>query len=135
MIDFNVELVFRGLQILKEDDDFFDMKEDLENTKRIMKQVQYSVLMLIPDPAEQIRRLQEANNQDQYLRKKYPDIEEMLYAAEMLSKVQGRASSHSKAPETNEYKLLEQDCYGIVLHVLKKKGIVTRVEEYIERVT
>lgn len=115
MIDINKEQVFRGLQILKEDADLFDMKDDLENTERIMKQVQSSELMRLPDPAEQIRWLQEANNQDRYLRNKSPDIEEMLHAAEMLSKVQGRASSQSKAPETNEYKLLEQDCYGTEL--------------------
>ncbi len=82
-----------------------------------------------------MRRLQTAREQNQYLRNKYPDIEEMLLAAEMISKEQGRASSRPKALEADEYKLLEQDCYGIIWHILKEKGIVTRAEEYIKKVT
>lgn len=89
-----------------------------------MRQIQYLVLMLPLDSAEQMRWLQVAG----YLRNKYSDIEEMLHAAEMLSKEQRRASSRSKAPETDEYKLLKQDCYSIIWYVIKKKGIATKIE-------
>jgi len=99
------------------------MEVDLENTERIMKQIQYSEMMRLPDPAERMCRLMVARNQNQYLRNKYPDIEEMLLAAEMFPKEQGRASSHSNDPEKDEYKFLKQDCYGIIWHVLKKESL------------
>lgn len=127
MIDHYTAQVFKGLQVLKEDADYIEMAVDFANTEKIIDQIQYSKLMLLPDPVEQMRKLQVARKQNQCLGNKYPDIEEILLATKMLSKEQGRASSRLNAPETDEYKLLKQDCYGIIWHVLKKKGIVTRM--------
>lgn len=70
------------------------------------------------------------------LRKKYSTIDILIDFAERLSQI-GVCSTGNKTSTSNgspEYERLKQDAYGILAHVLIKKAIIKKADEFIDYV-
>ena len=80
--------------------------------------------------------LKQARELNFEIRKKYPTIDKMLAAAEKFPKRPriSRPGDNEKSRSLEEHTLLEQDQYGILCHTLLKKGITSRIEEFISHV-
>lgn len=70
------------------------------------------------------------------MRNKYPTIDIMLNVGNMLkpNKKVSKFEISFNDLKSEEYKMLEQDKYGIVCDVLLKKNIIRSIEQFIERV-
>lgn len=99
-----------------------------------MEQIKHSNLLSDRDERSrqyEKRRAWELNDE---LRKKYPVIERMLAVADRLSSSYAMLQTSAAAGETVEYRVLQQDYFGILCHVLLKKGITQNIEQIIENV-
>lgn len=135
MLNFYEEQVKTALQAIKEAADLIDTAQDIREIERMMDQIQNSSRMSMMNPDEKEFLFQEARRLNHYLRNKYPEIEEMLFAAQNIPKGNSNTMSRTALPKPEEYIVLEQDYYGILWGVLIKKGYVKKIEEYIKRVT
>ena len=133
-IYFYKDLTEAALKALEESHELSDISRDLEKIQWQMEQVAFSNLCLVCDNFERFRRLQQAKELNDALRKKYPVINNLLNIANRLPRVQSSSPASSSASETDEYECLRQDYYGILCHTLLKKKLIEAIEEFIEQV-
>ena len=133
-IYFYKNLIGEALKTIAESHEFFDISSDLENVRQQMELVRASNLVWENDNCKKFVKLQQARDLNEAIRKKYPVIDNMLDIADRLLPDRPPYAPNGGASETREYSLLEQDYYGILCHVLLKKGIAEEIEECIEKV-
>ena len=133
-IHFYKALVAESLKAIQESHELSDVSKDIDNILHHMEQVRLANLMQENDVNLRIWKLQQARDLNAAMRKKYPVIDNMLDIANKLIPKRNSTGVGSTTSETQEYKLLEQDYYGILCHVLLKKKITESVEEFIEKV-
>ena len=133
-IYFHKNLTEKALKALEESHELSDLSRDLQKVQWQMEQVAFSNLCLVCDNFERFRRLQQAKELNDALRKKYPVINNLLNIANRLPKVQSSSPAFVGASETDEYECLRQDYYGILCHTLLKKKLIEAIEEFIEQV-
>lgn len=133
-IYFYKNLTAAALKALEESHELSDISQDLQKVQWQMEQVAYSNLCLVCDNFERFRRLQQARELNNELRKKYPVINNMLNIANRLPRAQAPSPASAGAPETDEYEFLRQDYFGILCHTLLNKKLIEAGEEFIERV-
>lgn len=133
-IHFRKSLVDEATKMIKESQELLDVSHDLEKVFNQMEQVEYSTLVSMNDTNEQQRRLQQARELDKALRQKYPMIDDLLNAADKISKSLSSTTRPVNDYEPDEYRNLMQDYYGILCDTLIKKQITKTIEEFIEKV-
>ena len=133
-IFFHEDFITKALKALEESHELSDISRDLQKVQWQMEQVAYSNLCLVCDNFERFRRLQQAKELNDTLRKKYPVINNMLNIANRLPRVKSSPPASTGVSETDEYECLRQDYYGILCHTLLKKKLIEAIEEFIERV-
>ena len=133
-IYFHKNLVEEALKALRESPELSDISNELKIVWQQMKQVKYSNLVLESDNNIKMQKLQQAKELNGIIRQKYPVIDNMLAVADLLFQKRPVSRRSVGAVETNEYKCLEQDYYGILCHVLLKKRNIENIKEFIEKV-
>ena len=122
MIYFNQKLVAKAL---KEVSDYIDVEKDVSHIQFLVNS---------PYTKDVLTEAQQLNHE---LRKKYSTIETMLAFAATMPKINFGARDQplyaDNAPA--EIKALVQDYYGILADVLIKKGIIQKIEQFIDHVT
>ena len=133
-IFFYKNFVKEALNAIKEGRELAEVKDDLENVRQQMEQVQIFKLALERDNNIKLWKLEQARKVDRMIRNKYPVINNMLNIANRLLPRQNSGNTGSGETETNEYICLNQDYYGILCHVLLKKKLIETIEDFIEKV-
>ena len=119
MIHFMEELEVKAL---KEINDMADLARD------------YSRIACLLDSVWTSEILQQAQALDSELRQKYPMINNLLWTAENLPKINLNTIGYSQTFIPTEIRRLQQDKYGMLGDVLIKKGIIRAIEEFISYV-
>ena len=120
-------------KLINESHEFRDISEDLQKVKRMKEQVEYSKLVLL-NVSERQLMLQRARILNGEMRQKYPGIDEMLRLANALPRIPVQRGAGNGVFECEEFVLLNQDYYGILWHVLVKKRITRRIEDFVKQI-
>ena len=122
MIYFKNHLVAIAKDLIESHDDWDTAKDlkKIENAKRNLHTISGRIY---------------ANDLNEELRKKYPNIERMLNVADCFTPFQVTNGYSPNNNVTIEEKLLTQDEYGILCDQLIKSKIINCIEDFIEMVS
>ena len=134
LIHFHKDLVQKSLKAIREAQELSEVSKDIDEVLRQMEQVSAVNLTQEYDDNIKLLKLRQAMSLDKTMREKYPVIDNMLNIAYGLGPKQTSSGTSFYTNETKEYQALEQDYYGILCHVLLKKGFTETIEEFIEKV-
>lgn len=128
---FNMDYVQKALKIVEESHELRDAANDVRKVKEARSQIHHSIFNITNGYTMQLR-LQYARALDDEMRQKYPVINAMLDFSNCLPRRQSTGMAPTSVTECEEYWHLDQDYYGILLHVLMKKQITNSIEEYVK---
>ena len=125
MIYFHQDLVEKAAKAIEEAHELLDIKSDITKID--------TTIGLIRNFAS-YENLQDAQDLDVKLRKKYSTIDLMLTVANQIAPPSSPSMGCAQQQEIPEISYLTQDRCGILCHVLLKKGIIGTAEDFIEKV-
>lgn len=134
MIYFYDKYLDEARKSIQESRELRDVENDLHRLDEKMRMIEQAYLYLLPNDDIQYI-LKQARDLNCEIRKKYPTIDKMLDTAEKFPKrPRTIRTSHKEVVRPDEYTWLEQDKYGILCHMIIKKGITKTIEEIISHV-
>ena len=127
MVRFNKFLFNQGWKLLKDAHDLSETLRDAENTRNMIRDFNYSREWAVA-----------AEALDKELTQSYKEISElkvMVFALNQASNaIQGKGGGDGFDDFQRLEKLLELDQLGIIVNVLKNKGEIKEVDEFITEV-
>ncbi len=133
MIYFKKTYCDEALRQTKEYRDLLDVWHDLEKIQSLIEEINFADKSRFGTVGDSL--FQRAKALDSQMRQKYPMIETMLNAA---SRRISYRTTMRPAPRKHicdqVVSELEQDTYGILCDTAIKKGIIRKIDEFIERV-
>lgn len=124
MIYFHQSLVANATKALEEAHELLDIKNDVTEIDTVTAKIRNCV---------NYENLKAAQDLDRRLRKKYSIIEVMLTIADQMLPPSLNVG-YAQKTEIQEISQLMQDRCGILCHVLIKKKLISKIEDFIEKV-
>ena len=124
MIYFHQHLVETAIKAMEDAQELLDIKNDITIIDRVICALRNYM---------NYENLHTAQELDEKLREKYSTIKLMLMVADQIPPSSSN-STYAQQQEIPEISHLIQDRYGILCHVLLKKAIISKAEDFIEKV-